>query len=169
MDQPRISIIAAFGDSNRVIGNKGKIPWHIPDDFKHFKDLTSGHVIIMGRKTFESIGKSLPNRINMVVTRDAKYTAEGCIVVDSMEKALEIAKQKEEKGEVFIIGGGEIYKQGLPFTDRLYLTIIQGEFEGDAFFPEFPEFSKVISVEVKQDEKYKYAFITLEREEKKKL
>ncbi len=163
MNTPRLSIIAAFADRNRALGKDNKLPWHIPEDFKHFKDLTSGHVVIMGRKTFESIGKALPNRLNIIVTRNAKFQAEGCTVVDSIEKALSLAKEKEAHGEVFVIGGGEIYAQALPFTDRLYLTIIQGEFEGDTFFPEFPEFTKNVSVEIKHDAKHKFAFVTLER------
>jgi len=122
---------------NRVIGGSGHIPWHLPADFKHFKELTTGHPIVMGRKTFESIGKSLPGRANIVITRDANYQNEGIAVVSSPEAALVVAAAAAGSEEVFIIGGAEIYKLFLPQADKLYITKVDGDFNGDAFFPEW--------------------------------
>ncbi|MBI2051365.1 dihydrofolate reductase [Candidatus Roizmanbacteria bacterium] len=157
-----VSAIAALAVKNRVIGNRGKIPWHIPEDIKRFRDMTKGHAVIMGRKTYESIGRPLPDRTNIVVTRDPAYKAEGCIVVTTIDDALERAREFE-KEEVFIIGGGEIYKVAFPKTDRLYLTLVEGDYEGDAYFPDYSEFKKVISEERRQAGGYTYAFVTLKR------
>jgi dihydrofolate reductase len=134
----QISLIAAMGE-NRVIGAGGAIPWHLPADFKHFKELTMGHPIVMGRKTFESIGKPLPGRTNIVVTRDASYRRDGVVVVASPEAALAAAADAEGADEVFVIGGAEMYKLFLPQAERVYLTRVHGTFEGDAFFPELGE------------------------------
>jgi len=128
-----ISLIVAAGDGNNAIGFKGKIPWHLPADFKRFKDLTLGHPIIMGQKTFESIGKPLPGRINIIVTNDADYRAEGCRITHSMDEAIAVAK---DATEVFVIGGGQIYRLAFPVAQRIYLTKVHGSFEGDTFFPE---------------------------------
>lgn len=127
-----ISIIVAVADNN-AIGLNNQLLWHISEDLKRFKSLTSGHHIIMGRKTFESIGKPLPNRTNIVISRNPNFKPEGCIVVCSLDEALVIARNEQE---VFIIGGGEIYKQVLPLTDRIYLTRVHGSFPADTFFPE---------------------------------
>ncbi len=134
-----ISHIAACSE-NRVIGKDNHLPWNIPEDWKFFKDKTTGHVLIMGRKTFESLGKPLPNRLNVVITRDANFKAPGAVVVPNIEAALELAKTKisEYGDEVFIGGGGEIYKQTLAIADRVYLTVIHQKFDGDAFYPELP-------------------------------
>jgi dihydrofolate reductase len=132
----KISIIAAMGDNN-VIGSHGKIPWHLPADFKRFKELTMGHPIIMGNKTFESIGKPLPGRTNIVLAKDQGYAAEGCVVVHSLDAALELAEK--ETDEAFIIGGGMVYALAMPVADRIYLTKVSGMFEGDTFFPEIDE------------------------------
>ncbi|AWG25142.1 dihydrofolate reductase [Flavobacterium kingsejongi] len=126
-----ITMIAAAGENNEL-GKNNEMIWHLPDDFKRFKSITTGHHIIMGRKTFESFPKPLPNRVHIVITRQENYTKEGCIVVKSMEEALQIAPKNEE---VFIIGGGEIYTLGLPYADKIYLTRVHGTFEADAFFP----------------------------------
>jgi len=128
-----ITMIAAVAENN-ALGKNNELLWHLPDDFKRFKQVTSGHYIIMGRKTFESFPKPLPNRTHIVITRQKDYHPEGCIVVNTIEKALEIS-QKE--AEVFIIGGGEIYNLALPFADKLDLTRVHDTFEADAFFPEF--------------------------------
>jgi dihydrofolate reductase len=135
-----ISHIAACSE-NRVIGKDGDLPWNIPEDWKFFKQKTTGKVLIMGRKTFEALGKPLPNRLNVIITRDGNYKAEGAVVVQTIEEALEFAKSKipEYGDEIFIGGGGEIYKQTLPITDRVYLTLIHKNFEGDAFYPLLPE------------------------------
>jgi dihydrofolate reductase len=129
-----ISIIAAMS-LNRVIGKNNQIPWHIPGEQKRFKEITWGHSIIMGRKTHESIGRVLPGRTNIVITRQENYSAPGCIVVHSLEAALKNCPPHET--EAFIIGGEQIFRLALPFAQRIYLTIIQKEIEGDAFFPEF--------------------------------
>jgi len=127
-----VSIIVAVAKKN-VIGKDNQLIWHISDDLKRFKALTTGHHVIMGRKTYESIGKPLPNRVNIVITRNPKYRAEGCIVVSSLEDAL---KSCENDQEVFVIGGGELYRLALPLASKLYLTLVLKDFEGDTFFPE---------------------------------
>lgn len=160
--KPKISILVAVS-KNGVIGKNGKLPWHISEDIKRFKALTTGHPIIMGRKTWESIGsKPLPNRANVIVTRDKKFKAEGGEVAHSVEEAIELAK-KVEKEEIFIIGGGEIYKLALPLTDRIYLTLVYKEVDGDTFFPDYSDFKKVISEEEKSDGELSYKFLTLEK------
>ena len=127
-----ITIIAAAAENN-ALGKDNNLLWHLPDDFKRFKEITSGHYIIMGRKTFESFPKPLPNRTHVIITRQKGYNPAGCIVVDSMESAIEACPKEED---VFIIGGGEIYKLGMPFTDIIELTRVHESFEADAFFPE---------------------------------
>lgn len=129
-----LSLIVATSENN-VIGNKGKIPWKLPTDLKHFRTTTEGHPIIMGRKTYESIGHPLPRRRNIVITRQKDFQAEGCDVVTSLEDALKLCEGEEE---VFVIGGGEIYRQSLAITNRVYLTRVHAKVEGDAFFPELP-------------------------------
>ena len=154
-----ISIIAAIG-KNRELGKDNKLLWHIPGDFKRFKELTSGHVVIMGRKTYESIGKSLPNRINYVITRDKNYQAIGCFIFNSLESAINFAKKKTS--EVFIIGGAEIYKQGIKYADRLYLTLVDKEFpNADTFFPDYSGFKKVVSEENHTSGDIKFKFVEL--------
>jgi len=157
-----LSLIAAIA-KNRAIGKDNHLLWHIPEDFKYFKTLTSGHPIIMGRKTYQSIGKPLPNRTNIIVSRDANYQPDGCIAAHSLEEAIHKATDIDQT-EVFIIGGGQIYEQGMTLADRLYLTIVKGDFAGDTFFPEYSQFTKVISRREGKDEKYEYEFVTLERE-----
>lgn len=133
-----ISMIAAVS-KNRVIGKDNDLPWNLPDDMKYFMQTTSRHHVIMGRKNYESIPEKfrpLPNRTNIVITRQPDYMAPGCTVVHSIESALAIAGQSDEK-EAFIIGGAEIFRQSLDFTQRLYLTEIDAIVEGDTFFPEF--------------------------------
>ena len=151
-----LSIIVAY-DRNRVIGFQNKIPWHLSEDLRRFKKLTTDHIIIMGRKTFESIGRELPNRINRVVSR--KSTS----LNDEIERAKSAAHD-----EVFVIGGAEIFKQALPLADRIYLTEIDAEFEGDTFFPAI-DFKKEFRI-VEQSElltsasgDLRYRFITAER------
>jgi len=160
-----ISAIAAMS-SNRVIGLNNQLPWHLPADLKHFKNLTLGHAILMGRKTHESIGRSLPNRVNIILTRNQDYTSPGCEVVSSLQEAIAIANQ-QNASELFIIGGAEIYRQLLAQVNRLYLTVIHHEFEGDAFFPEidFKEWEERERQDYEADENnlYGYSFITFER------
>ncbi|GDX55444.1 dihydrofolate reductase [Methylophilaceae bacterium] len=129
---PKLSIIVAMS-SNRVIGVNNSLPWHLSEDLKHFKTLTTGHTIIMGRKTYESIGKPLPNRRNIVISRNLNAFYGGVEVVHSLEDAFSTASNDEE---VFIIGGSNIYEQSLHLVEHLYITEIKKSFEGDAFFPE---------------------------------
>ena len=159
--KPKISIIAAIG-KNRELGKKNKLLWHIPDDLPRFKKLTTGHPIVMGRKTFESIGRPLPNRTNIVVTRDSSYDVEGVVVVHSIEKAIEEAKKKD-KEEIFVIGGGQIYEQAIKFVDKLYLTLVEGEYEADTFFPDYSQFKKKIFEQKNEYEGLKYTFLELEK------
>ena len=127
----QISLIAAVSQNN-VIGHNEKIPWEIPGEQKRFRELTSGKTIIMGRKTFESIGKPLPNRKTIIITRNENYIQENCIIAHSLEEALDLAKKEKE---VFIAGGGEIYQQAMPLANKIYLTIIEKEFIGNIYFP----------------------------------
>ena len=129
----RISLIAAMA-KNRVVGNQGVIPWKIPGEQKLFKKITLGHAVIMGRKTYESIGKPLPGRTNIVVTRQNPYQAEGCLVVHDLSSA--INRCPEDEAEAFICGGGQLYQEALPLADRIYLTVIPREIPGDTYFPE---------------------------------
>lgn len=157
-----ISLIAAIQKKDRGIGFKNELLYRISDDLKRFKELTSGHPIIMGRKTYESIGKALPNRTNIVVTRQ-KLSKDGVIFVKSFEEALHKAKEIDEN--IFVIGGAEIYKLALPYADRLELTIVDGNKEADTFFPEYSEFKNVISLEEKMDERtgMEYVWETLRK------
>lgn len=127
-----ITVIAAVAENN-ALGKENQLLWHLPDDFKRFKSLTSGHYIIMGRKTFESFPKPLPNRTHVIISRQANYQPEGCIVVNSLEQAIEACPKTEE---VFIIGGGEIYRQSIAVADKLDLTKVHATFEADTHFPE---------------------------------
>lgn len=163
--RPILSAIVAMSE-NRIIGNQNKLPWHLPADLKHFKEITTGHFIIMGRKTFESIGKSLPNRTNIVLSRDANFHAPGCQTVCSIDEAIAQAEQANQK-EIFIIGGAEIYRQLLPKIERLYLTIVHSQIEGDTSFPTLstPEWIETSRERHESDEKnaFAYSFITMER------
>ncbi len=163
MNKPIISIIAAIAEKNRAIGKDNKLLWHIPEDLKHFKNLTAGHVVIMGQKTFESLGKPLPNRANIVISNDPEFNPSGVVVARSIEES--VAKAQEiEKEEIFICGGGSIYEQFMPLADKLYLTLVAGDFEGDVLFPDYSEFKKIIKEEKSSDGKYNYKFIELIRE-----
>ncbi|WP_367773302.1 dihydrofolate reductase [Flavobacterium sp. WC2421] len=151
-----IIMIAAAAENN-ALGKNNELVWHLPNDFKRFKNLTSGHHIIMGRKTFESFPKPLPNRTHVVITRQENYAPEGCIVVNSMEKAIEICPKEEN---TYIIGGGEIYDLGIPFSDKIELTLVHHTFEADAFFPIInKEQWQIINSEFQQkDEKHLFDF-----------
>ena len=161
-----ISAIVAT-DINNVIGKDNDIPWRLPADLKYFKRRTLNHHIIMGRKTFESIGRPLPKRTNIIVTRNPFYIASNCLVTSSIQEALQIAKDNGEE-EVFIIGGGEIYRQSIAFCNRVYLTYVDTIIEnGEVFFPELPteEWEEVSSETHQPDEKneFTYTFKVLER------
>jgi dihydrofolate reductase len=159
----KISAIVAMSE-NRVIGRNNQLPWHLPADLRHFKKITLGNPILLGRKTYESIGHALPDRCNVVITRDANFQAPGCIVVNSVETAL---TSVEYSNEIFVIGGALLFEQLLPRTERIYLTIVHHEFEGDTFFPELDshEWKEVSRERFPADEenKYAYSFITLDR------
>lgn len=159
-----ISIIAAIG-KNRELGKDNKLIWHIPEDLKRFHDITLGHPIIMGRKTFESIGRPLPNRTNIVVTRNTKYKihdTKDIMIVQSLEEAIVIGKKIEQR-ELFIIGGGQIFEQAIKIADKIYLTIIDKEFKADTFFPDYSEFKKVVFKKHGQSNAYQYTFLELEK------
>lgn len=160
---PRVSIIAALSQYDNAIGKDNDLLWHLPADLKRFKQLTIGHPIIMGRKTFESIGRPLPGRDNIVITRNTDYTQDGVILVHSLKEALDIAQEKDQQ-EVFVIGGGQIYEQALPLADRLYLTFVDVKDEdADIFFPDYKDFNKEISRKSGEDEGIKYTWVTLEK------
>lgn len=178
----KISIVAAIG-KNRELGKDNRLLWYIPEDLKRFKKLTQNHPIIMGRKTYESIGKPLPNRTNIIITRDPSFQAPNCIVTYSLEEALDVAKGIEknpevlreshlggvtyltprDSGEIFIIGGGQIFEQALPLTDKLYLTIVDGVFDADTFFPDYSMFTKIVSQVASGGNGYRYTFLDIEK------
>ncbi|GAA4353696.1 dihydrofolate reductase [Hymenobacter saemangeumensis] len=160
-----VSFVVAVAE-NGVIGNKGDLPWSkLPDDLRHFKRLTQGHPVVMGRRTFDSLGKALPNRTNIVITRQADWSAPGCETAPSVQAALERARAIDE--EVCVIGGGEIYREALPAADVIYLTEVHHTFEGDAFFPELSpsEWREETRERHEADERHAYAFsfVTLRR------
>ena len=159
----KVSIIVAMA-ANGVIGRDNQLPWHLPADLRHFKQTTMGKPILMGRKTWESIGRPLPGRLNIVITRDSTYSAAGCEVVNSIDAAITAAGERDE---VMVIGGAELYRQVLPYTDTIYLTRIHEAFEGDTRFPEIrnTEWHQVERVDHEADEKnsHDYSFIRLER------
>ena len=161
MPEPRLSIFVAV-DEKRAIGKDNKLLWHISEDLKRFKELTSGHAVIMGENTYHSIGRPLPNRINIVMSLNQSLDLPGCIIVHSLEEALSVAKEHEPE-EVFVMGGASIYKQFLPLVERLYLTLVKGEHEADTFFPDYSEFKKVVSEEKKNDGTNQYTFFILEK------
>ena len=153
-------IMIAAASENNALGKNNELVWRLPNDFKRFKNLTSGHHIIMGRKTFESFPKPLPNRTHIVISRQDKYNPEGCIVVNSMEKAIAACPTE---GPVYIIGGGEIYNLGIPFSDKIELTRVHHNFDADAFFPEIidTEWKLEASEFNKKDDKHKYEYTYL--------
>lgn len=162
MFTPRLSMIVAV-DETRAIGKDNRLLWNIPDDLKRFKELTTGHTVIMGENTYYSIGRPLPNRINIVVTLNQSLELPGCIVAHSIDEAFQMAREQESE-EVFVIGGASIYKQCLPLIERLYLTLVQGTHEADTFFPEYGEFKKIVSEEEGTSSEYQYTYFVLERE-----
>lgn len=158
-----ISLVVAM-DRNRLIGAGNDLPWHLSADLRHFKKLTMGHPVVMGRRTWESIGKPLPERTNIVVTRQEDFEAPGAVVVDSIEAA---KQQAGDCAELMIIGGAELYEQVLDDASRIYLTEIHAEFEGDTYFPEInmDEWACVSREDFEKDEKnpHDYSFLVLER------
>lgn len=153
-----ISIIVVVG-KNREIGFENKLLWNIPEDMQRFKKITTGHTVVMGDKTFESIGGALPERKNIVVTFDKDYQAEGAEVSNSLKDVLKEAKNSDE--EVFVIGGGQIYKQALPMADKLYITEVDDVPEADVYFPDYSEFNKIIFEKEGEAGALKYRFLEL--------
>lgn len=187
----RISAIAII-TKDRGLGKDNKLLFHIPGELPRLKAITMGHPIIMGRKTFESIGRVLPGRTNIIITRDSSYKIEGALVVHNLQDAIEEGRKKEEERlknysssqrsesrskkqfstssnntdsepEIFILGGGQIFQEAMPLTDRLYLTIVDTTVPADVYFPDYSEFKKVIAEEKKTDWEHPYTFLTLER------
>lgn len=161
----RIAAIVAVAN-NGVIGKEGGLPWYLPAELARFKQTTTGHPIIMGRKTHESIGRALPGRTNLVITRNKDFKAEGCEIVSSLDEAIEKAKKSEGADEIFIIGGEQIYSEALPLLDRIYLTKVDTEVDGDKFFRYDPrEWRQISSEKHSADEKNKhnFEFTVLER------
>ncbi|KQT16028.1 dihydrofolate reductase [Chryseobacterium sp. Leaf404] len=158
------TIVVAMGEKNEI-GADNKLLWHLPNDLKHFKELTSGHPIIMGRKTYESIGKALPNRTNIVVSRKKNWFQEGILIVGSIKEALKFAKKIDEN--VFIIGGGNIYEQTMEVADKLEVTLVKAQLEADTFFPKIDTKIWKLKEEIHhgKDEKneYDFSFQTYER------
>lgn len=168
MNKIKISLVVAI-DEKGGIGKKGSVPllWHIPEDLKRFKEITFGHVIIMGRRTFESIGLPLPNRTNIVITRDIAFNAEGVIVVNSLEEAVNVAEEKErdnENPEIFIIGGAKVFEQSMSLADKIYLTKVEGDYGADAFFPDYSQFKKIVFEQTGESNGYRFNFLDLERD-----
>jgi dihydrofolate reductase len=166
----KVSLVAAVA-SNGVIGKNNDLPWHLPDDMKFFMETTKGHYVILGRKNYESLPKKyqpLPNRTNVVVTRQKDYEAPGCLVVDSINKALTLARDNGES-EVMVIGGSAIYAASLPAADRLYLTEIDAAVDGDVRFPDYnrSEWKEVSRIHHRKDERHVYAFDFVLYERKK--
>lgn len=163
-----ISILVAM-DKDGLIGKDNDLPWRLPNDLKYFKQLTTKHTILMGRKTYESIGRPLPNRTNVVLTRNKDFQPEGCKVVHSVEEVQKLFKE-DTNDEVFVIGGSDIFKLLLPFTDRLYITRIDESFEGDTFFPEidFDNWNLVSKEQGEKDENnpYDYYFCIYDKKSK---
>lgn len=151
------TIVVAMGEKNEI-GSGNQLLWHLPKDLKHFKDLTSGHPIIMGRKTYESIGKALPNRTNIVVSRKKNWFQEGVLIVGSLKEAVKFAKKIDEN--IFIIGGGNVYEQTMEIADRLEVTLVKANLEADTYFPKInSKFWKMTSeVCHEKDEKNQYDF-----------
>lgn len=155
-----LSLIAVIG-KNRELGKDNKLLWYIPGDLPRFHRLTAGHPVIMGRKTFESIGRALPDRTNIVISHDA--TIVGATVVSSLQDAISFAKTSPGSDEIFIIGGGSVFEQAIPFADRLYLTVVDMDApDADTFFPDYSRFSKVVVQEPQEDQDYKSVFYILE-------
>ncbi len=159
----KLSMIAAMGQ-DRVIGHNNKMPWHLPADLQFFKKTTLGSPVIMGRKTYDSIGRPLPGRLNIILTRNKSLNIEGCTVVNTLENALIAA---EGSAEVFITGGAHLYDTFLDVCDRLYLTLIDEKFDGDTFFPDYTQYQwkEIERIDNQADDKnpYPYTFLTLER------
>ena len=154
-----LSIIVVIG-KNREIGCDNKLLWNIPKDMERFTKITKGHPVLMGDKTFESIGKALPERTNIIITRNKNYQAKGCKICTSIKDAIELG-EKQNNQEIFIIGGGSIYKQTIDIADKLYLTIVDDAPKADTYFPDYSQFKNIIYEEKVEDKKLKFKFLEL--------
>lgn len=160
INKPKISLICCIA-KNRGIGKDNKLLFDIPEDLQRFKAITMSHPIIMGLKTFESIGKALPGRLNIVLSKN-NIDAPGITVCQSVDETIAIASDNDAQ-EIFFIGGGSVYEQTIALADKLYLTIVDAEVPADTFFPDYSDFKKIVREENKESNKYKYRFIELER------
>ncbi|MFA7254157.1 MAG: dihydrofolate reductase [Patescibacteria group bacterium] len=160
--KPTKSIIVAIAKENRAIGKNNQLLWDIPEDLKHFRETTSGHPVIMGERTFDSIGRPLPDRVNIVVSFKPDLKIDGCLVAHSLPEAYEMAAKYDQE-EIFIIGGGMVYKSALSDMDKLYLTLVDGHFDADVFFPEYTDLFKVVSEKANNNGKHKFVFQELIR------
>lgn len=149
-------------DEKRGIGKNNQLLFKISEDLKRFKELTTGHPVIMGRKTYESIGRLLPNRTNIIITHNSSFIIQGALIAGSLEEGIELSKKSGGRKEIFIIGGGQIFAQAIGIADKLYLTLVNGEYDADTFFPDFSAF-KVVKREDRESEGYKYKFLELTR------
>ncbi len=154
-----ISIIVVIG-KNREIGCDNKLLWNIPKDMERFTKITKGHPVLMGDKTFESIGKALPERTNIIITRNENYKAPGCKIVHSIEDAIQLGKEVD-KEEIFIIGGGSIYRQTIDIVDKLYLTVVDDAPKADTYFPDYSQFKNIVHEEEVEDNGLKFKFLEL--------
>ena len=159
-----ISLIVA-ASSNNAIGKSNQLLWHLPIDLKFFKNTTWAMPVIMGRKTFESIGRVLPGRTNIIITQNPDFQAQDCVIVHSLEEGIEKAKDSKGSDEIFIFGGGQIFKEALEknLVDKLYLTLVQGDFSADTFFPDYSHFSKEIFIGAGEENGVIYKFLELTR------
>lgn len=159
-----VGLIVAF-TKNRVIGNKGQIPWRIKGEQRRFRELTTGNVVIMGRRSYDEIGRPLPNRDTIVVSKTAKYEAENCTTVGSLSEALSLAKEKFPDKNVYLSGGAGIYKEGLPYAEKLFITEVDAVIEGDTFFPEFDETLYTKTIDERVDGEIPFTYVTYTKNE----
>lgn len=154
-----IGLIVAY-TRNRVIGNKGQIPWRIKGEQRRFKELTTGNVVIMGRRSYEEIGRPLPNRFTIVVSKTAKFEAENCITLPTLTEAIEYAKRERPEENIYLSGGAGIYKEGLPLAEKLFITEIDLKIEGDTFFPEFDQTQYTRTIDEYVNGEIPFAYVT---------
>ncbi len=159
-----VGLIVAY-TKNRVIGNKGQIPWRIKGEQRRFKELTTGNVVIMGRRSYDEIGRPLPNRFTIVVSKTANYEAENCVTCASLSEAIEYAKKNHPDKNIYLSGGAGIYKEGLPLCEKLFVTEVELEIEGDTFFPEFDVNAYTKTVEEVVDGEIPYSYVTYTKNE----
>lgn len=158
----KLSMICAIAKSDRAIGYKNKLLWHIPNDLKRFKKITHNHPVIMGYNTYISIGKPLKNRLNIVLSHDQNLKIKNIKIVNNLNDAISLAKKYDDK-EIFIIGGASVYNQAIKLADRLYLTIVEGKYKADTYFPNYNKFKKLLFSEKEICNDYKYQYVVLEK------